>query len=189
MIMKIKLLFILFVFLSHSVLATPTTKNIDKVEYYFWYGCGHCNEHNDEISSSLSDFSKSVKTEIIPAISSNKRWVSAAKAYYLGKNTANPDNFHKLMFKLVHIRGIDIMDEKTFMRVMDLYENMSNDSFMSLYGGTPMNDLVSYARVKTQKSGITSVPTVRIIYKNGNSRNYSFSDKPSGMSFSNWIDE
>jgi hypothetical protein len=72
---------------------------------------------------------------------------------------------------------------------MNLYEDMSSDKFDELYSGDPMNDLIKYAKLKTNSADINSVPTIRILYSDNTSINYGFSDKPSGVSFSDWIKE
>lgn len=190
----IKIFFLVIFFTSTSIfgIANASLDNkttIKKVEYYFWYGCSHCNSNNDEITKIMSDYSKDYQTELIPAVSSDIKWINAAKSYYLGKSSKNPDNFHKLMFKLIHYRGLNIMDKPTMARVMELYEGMPENKFNELYEGTPMRDLIKYATSKTESSDIDSVPTIRIIYTDNTSINFGYSSKPSGVSFSDWINE
>lgn len=147
---------------QHFERINPAVKTADEdgieVVEVFWYGCPHCFEFEPHINKWLANKAADINFRRMPAIF-NKNWVPHARAYYTAEILGVLDVIHPALFKALHEKRQQIMNEESLQQFF-IDHGVSVEDFKNTYHSFAVDTKTRQAMVSTRDYGISGVPAL-----------------------------
>ena len=141
---------------------TDTTDGKIEVTELFWLGCPHCYA----LEPAIKEFKKNKATDVlfnqVPAVL-NPAWAFHAKAFYTAKILDSNSDKHLIdeLFKEVHVKKNPLNTPES-LKAFFISQGYTATQFNNTFNSMALNAAMSNARIVSEGSQATSVPTLII---------------------------
>ena len=145
------------------VINPPLAAAKDKIEVteFFWYGCPHCFDFEPVLAAWVKKLPANVSFRRVPAISSNDKWVAAARLYYTSEAMNLGEKMHGDVFNAIHVDHLRLHDEKVLFEWV-AKKGVDAKKFSEAWASSGVQSRIQQARELTQDSGLAGVPAVMV---------------------------
>ena len=145
------------------VINPPLPAPVDKVEVteFFWYGCPHCFDFEPVLAAWARRLPADVGFHRVPAISSNDKWVPAARLYYTLEAMNLVEKLHGEAFVAIHVDRQRLDDEKVLFEWV-AKKGIDAKKFSEAWSSPAVQGRLRQTRELSQAAGLTGVPAVMV---------------------------
>lgn len=143
--------------LLDEVQPVQTGDNVEVVEM-FWYGCPHCYDFEPHIQRWQSSIPEATTYVPVPAIFS-AQWEFHARTYYTFEALGMVEPLHADFFDSIHKHNLKIKDVEGLAAWVEKRTGNGAD-VTATFDSFAVSNKLNFARVMTNKYGITGVPMI-----------------------------